>query len=153
MYFLLVICTLLIFPAASIIAEAALSQHALPFITLAGKWLAFWAVGIRLCIAGARQAMQPRFTAEEIFRVHDPASLPIVREVGFANLSMGLLGICSVYRPGWTIPAALAGGLFYGLAGFGHVFQKGKNAKEYLAMVSDWYVFFALMAFLWSSLM
>src|SRR5580704_16457999 len=126
MYFLLVIFVLLVFPAASIVAEAALSQHALPLITLTGKWLVFWAVGIRLFIAGARQVAQPQFTAEEIFRIHDPASFAIVREVGFANLSMGLLGICSIYRLGWTIPAALAGGLFYGLAGLGHVFQESK---------------------------
>jgi hypothetical protein len=43
------------------------------------------------------------------------------------------------------------GGLYYGLAGLGHVFQKSKNAKEYMAMVSDGFVFLALTAFLANS--
>jgi hypothetical protein len=52
---------------------------------------------------------------------------------------MGALGICSVFRPEWVIPAAIVGGLYYGLAGLGHLPQKNKNAKEYTAMVSDWF--------------
>jgi hypothetical protein len=71
----------------------------------------FWAGGVRLLIAGIRQVVQPRFTAEEIFRIHDRASFPIVREVGFANLSTGLLGICSLFRVGWVVPAAIVAGL------------------------------------------
>jgi hypothetical protein len=38
-----------------------------------------------------------------------------------------------------VIPAAIVGGLYYGLAGLGHLPQKNKNAKEYTAMVSDWF--------------
>jgi hypothetical protein len=43
---------------------------------------------------------------------------------------MGALGICSVFRPEWVIPAAIVGGLYYGLAGLGHLPQKNKNAKS-----------------------
>jgi hypothetical protein len=81
--------------------------------------------------------VQPPFTAEEIFGIRDTSSWPIVREIGFANLSMGALGICSIFRPGWVIPAAVVGGLYYGLAGLGHLPQQKKNAKEYTAMISD----------------
>jgi hypothetical protein len=107
---------------------------------------------VRLFIAGARQVIEPRFTAEEIFGIRDRASFAIVREVGFANLSMGVLGICSVFRVGWVVPAALVGGLYYGLAGAGHIFRKGKNAKEYTAMISDLFVFLVLMVFVLNSL-
>ncbi len=144
MYFAVVILLLLIFPVASIAIETTLSNHVVSLLFLIGKWFVFWAAGIRLFIAGARQVIQPQFTAEELFEIHDRASFAIVRELGFANLSMGLLGICSIFRPGWVIPAALAGGLYYGLAGLGHVFRKRKNAKEYVAMISDGFVFLVL---------
>ena len=112
----------------------------------------FWAVGIRLFIAGARQVVQPQFTAEEIFDIHDRRSFAIVRDLGFANLCMGLLGICSLFRAGWIVPAALVGGLYYGLAGVGHIFHKRKNAKEYMAMISDGFVFLVLLIFLLNTL-
>ena len=96
--------------------------------------------------------IQPQFTAEDIFDIHDRRSFAIVRELGFANLSMGLLGICSLFRTGWIVPAALIGGLYHGLAGVGHIFQKRKNAKEYMAMTSDGFVFLGLLIFLLNTL-
>jgi hypothetical protein len=148
MYFIMVALLLLVFPVSSITAEAILTDHAVSTIGLVGKWFAFWAVGIRLFIAGVRQVLQPRFTAEEIFGIRDQASFAIVRELGFANLSMGTLGIWSLIQSGWTVPAALVGGLYYGFAGAGHIFRKGKNAKEMVAMISDAFVFVVLAAFL-----
>ncbi len=152
MYFFFVISLLFVLPVVSVAIEANLSQNSLSIMSLTGRWLVFWAVGVRLFIAGARQVIQPQFTAEEIFRIRDRASFAIVREVGFANLSMGLLGICSVFRVGWIVPAAIVGGLYYGLAGVGHVFQKSKNAKEYTAMISDGFVFLALAVFVMNGL-
>jgi hypothetical protein len=108
------------------------------------KWFVFW-FGIRLFIAGVRQVLQPGFTAREIFGMQSAESYPIVREVGFGTLSMGTLGICSLYRPGWVLCAALVGGLYYGLAGLGHVFKEGKNAMEQTAMISDVFAFFVLL--------
>jgi len=147
MYFAVVILLMLVFPVASVITEAALSPNAVNIILLVGKWFVFWAVGVRLFIAGLRQVIQPEFTAKEIFGIQDRASFAIVREVGFGNLSMGLLGICSLIRGGWVVPAAIVGGLYYGLAGAGHIPQKNKNAKEYTAMVSDGFIFLVLAVF------
>jgi hypothetical protein len=152
MYFVSVALLLLILPAASIAVEASLYPRGLGLIFLIGKWLVFWAVGIRLFMAGTRQIVQPRFTAEEIFHAHDPSSLPIVREVGFGNLSIGALGIWSILRPGWVLPAAIVGGLYYGLAGIGHSLQTSRNAKENFAMLSDEFVFLVLLGFVLKSL-
>jgi hypothetical protein len=58
---------------------------------------------------------------------------------------MGLLGMCSVVRHDWIVPAAIVGGLYYGLAGIGHVFHRDKNAKEYVAMISDGFIFLVLL--------
>ncbi len=152
MYFVAVVLLLVILPLASITIEVFSSGHALGLMFLTGKWFVFWAVGVRLFIAGARQVIQPQFTAKEIFDIREHGSFAIVREVGFANLSMGLLGICSLFRVGWIVPAAFVGGLYYGLAGMGHLFRKSKNSKEYVAMVSDGFVFLVLIVFALNSL-
>jgi hypothetical protein len=105
-------------------------------------------VGVRLFLAGIRQVLQPSFTAVEIFEIHEPKALKIVRELGSANLSMGFLGLCSLWHKEWLIPATIVGGLYYGLAGLGHVPQPRKNAKEYTAMISDGFAFLVLWAFI-----
>ena len=144
---------LLILPVASIVTENSLAPHTLGAVFLIGKWFVFWSIGVRLFVAGVRQIFQPRFTAEEIFAIRDPGSFAIVREVGFANLSMGILGICSIVRVGWIVPAAVVGGLYYGLAGMGHLLRSEKNAKEYLALVSDFFIFLVLLGFVAKSLL
>jgi hypothetical protein len=149
MYFAVVLCLLLIFPSASVVWAGMNGHHEnITIIFLVGRWWSFWAVGVRLFIAGVRQVIQPRFTADEIFGVRDSASFPLVREIGFGNLSMGLLGVCSIIRTDWIVPAAIVGGLYYGLAGLGHIPQKNKNAKEFTAMISDLFVALLLAAFL-----
>jgi hypothetical protein len=152
MYFATVVLLLLVFPTTSVVIEAARAQHPASLMFMTGKWFVFWGVGIRLFLAGVRQVMQPRFTAEEIFRIRGAEAFAIVRELGFANLSMGTLGVGSLFQMGWIVPAAMVGGLYYGLAGLGHIGQKEKNAKEYIAMVSDGFIFLLLSVFLISQL-
>lgn len=147
MYFIIVVLFLLVCPAASVVIQAAQGHHSFGDPVLIARWWTFWAVGIRLFIAGIRQVIQPRFTAEEIFRIREPNVFPLVREIGFANLSMGAIGICSLVRISWVIPAAVAGGLYYGFAALGHIIQKNKNAKEYTAMVSDVFACLMLLVF------
>jgi hypothetical protein len=89
MYFATVILLLIVLPLAFVVAEAYRSDNGVGIILLVGRWFVFWAVGIRLSLAGIRQVVQPRFSAEEIFGIKEPTSLAIVRELGFANLSMG----------------------------------------------------------------
>jgi hypothetical protein len=152
MYFASVILLLLVLPVVSISVEALLFHHAMS-MALVGRWFVFWGVGVRLLMAGFRQVIQPRFTAEEIFGVHDTGSFAIVREVGFANLSMGFLGVCTLFRVGWLVPAAVVGGLYYGLAGALHVFSHDRNAKEYMAMISDVFIFVVLLVFILKSVL
>jgi hypothetical protein len=146
MYFVAVVLLLAILPAGSIALEAALSAHEVSIMVLVGKWYVFWACGIRLLLAGVRQVMQPRFTAAEIFDVDNLQVFPIVREIGFGNLAMGTLGLCGIFRADWLIPAAIVGGLYYGLAGLGHVLRGKRNLKETVAMVSDGFACIVLLA-------
>ncbi len=104
-------------------------------------------VGVRLFIAGLRQTIQPRFTAREIFKVEGEAVFPIVREIGFANLSMSTLALVSLLYPVFLLPAALVGGLYYGFAGLLHVAGHERNAKENVAMISDLFIAIVLLGF------
>ena len=67
--------------------------------------------------------------------------------MGFANISTGILGVCSIFNGGWVMPAAIVGGLFYGLAGVGHAFKRERNLFENVAMYSDFFVFIILLVY------
>src|SRR5271166_3794495 len=128
MYFAIVFCLMLAAPLGAI-AHSVLHSAA-PVMSLIGRWFVFWAVGVRLALAGLRQYFDPRFTAEQIFDLHGDDALPLVRELGIANFAAGALGILSMLRPDFLLPSAIAAAIFYGLAGFRHAAQPRRNAKE-----------------------
>ncbi|HMG83269.1 MAG TPA: DUF6790 family protein [Ferruginibacter sp.] len=111
-----------------------------PIISLLGKWFVFWAIGVRLLTAGIKQAMDPAFTAEKIFHITDKSSFIIVKELGFANICFGLIGIISLFVPEWRMAAAFAGGLFLILDGITHIIKKPASTNETIAMVSDLFI-------------
>ncbi len=139
--------------AASVAVEALRAPGAADLILLVGKWFTFWAVGVRLFLAGVMQTLRPQFTAQSIFDIKDEGALAVVREVGFGNLAIGTLGLASLAEPDWLMPAAIAGGLFYGLAGVGHAIRKTRNLKEQIALVSDLLIFALLAVFVGSRLL
>jgi hypothetical protein len=110
-------------------------------VFLIGKWFVFFAIGARLFVAGIRQVTGPQFTAQTIFGIKDPAAEKPVTEIGFGNLSMGLIALLTIVFPSWLVPAAIAGGLYLGLAGLKHVANAGKNRTETIAMVTDLIMF------------
>lgn len=147
MYLAIVVLLMGVCPLVSIAVEIVTKSGADPLFLVA-KWFVFWPVGVRLLLAGLRQTANPSFTAKTIFDVQDEAALPIVRELGFGNLSIGLLGALSLLVPSWVVPAALVGGLFYGLAGVQHLLKRDRNGVETIAMVSDLLLFLVLAAVL-----
>lgn len=147
MYFVVIALFMLVLPVACIAAEYSLLHTSADLIALTGKWFTFWGVGMRLGIAGLRQAFNPAFTARDIFEIEEPAAQQIVRELGFANLALGLLGLLSLL-PGWTPPAALAGAVFFALAGWKHTKAGERNATRTVAMISDIFVALVLAFYL-----
>ncbi len=145
MYLAIVVALVVVLPVASIAADA-LSTPA-PLMLLVGKWFVFWAAGVRLLTAGLKQIAQPGFTAHQIFRMKTDEALPIVRELGFANFAVGLLGIASLWATSFVLPVAIAGAVFYGAAGVQHVMQKDKSGNETVAMATDLVAFAALGAY------
>ena len=141
MYVLVVIALMLALPLISIVAQIFFTDHGALHVAsnlaVVAKWYVFWAVGVRLSLAGLRQIIQPRYTAETILGLTGAESLFFVRELGFANAAIGSVGITSLFAPNWVTPAAMLGAIYYGLAGINHCFHKGRNQLQNVALVSD----------------
>jgi len=114
---------------------------------LLGKWFIFSAVGLRLLLAGIKQTTNPAFTAKTIFQIEQKDVLPIVRELGFANICFGLIGIVSLFLPGWRIVSAFGSGLYYGIAGLQHIIKRPAGANEKFALITDILIFIILLVF------
>ena len=100
-----------------------------------------------LFLAGLRQTFTPGFTLKEIFEIDAPEASHIVQELGFANLSMGTLGLLALLHPMLTLAGAITGGLYYGLAGLKHITKGKRNAMRTTAMLTDILVFAVLAAY------
>lgn len=135
MYYFLVAALMFVLPMASIAFEAALLGAPVGALLIA-KWFAFWSVGCRLLLAGVKQIVDPRFSAQ-ILGIKSEDALVVIRELGFSNVALGLLGVLSLFQPGWRLGAALAGGMFYGFAGLMHLLSGRRNLLESVAMTSD----------------
>ena len=133
-----------ILPAICVFTEIISNKEKIFSFELFGKWFIFSAVGLRLFLAGIKQTANPSFTAKEIFHINNPESFPIVRELGFANLCFGLIGIISLFLPKWRIVSAFGSGLYYGIAGFQHLLKKSASANETFAMITDILIFILL---------
>jgi hypothetical protein len=147
-YLATVLLLMLALPAMSLAVEWAVAGGAIDPRETAGKWFVFWALGVRLFTAGLRQAAKPAFTAESIFGIEDPESHVIVRELGFANICLGGIGLISLVLPQWRTAAAFAGGLFMGLAGIMHAVKRPEGPNEIVAMASDLFIFCVMAAYL-----
>jgi hypothetical protein len=134
-----------VIPAVGFLGEHLAAQTALTF-GLFCKWFIFSAVGLRLFLAGVRQTLKPEFTAREIFHIEGSESFPIVRELGFANLCFGLVGIVSLFKPEWRVVSAFASGIYYALAGSLHLTKKPAGKNEKVALWTDIFIFILLLA-------
>jgi hypothetical protein len=146
MYIAIVALTMFFLPAASVLIERAVHPEA-PIIFLVGRWFVFWGVGVRLGLAEMRQFFQPGFTAKEIFHMQSDEALPIVRELGIANVATGLVGLLALRFSTFILPVSIAAGVFYGVAGVRHMADRGRSTNETIAMVSDMFLFFVLAFF------
>ena len=150
MYLVVVALTMFALPIASVIVERLLHPET-ALLLLIGRWFVFWSVGVRLFLAGARQTLQPAFTLNEIFHIAGDEALPIVRELGLANIGAGVLGLVSLFAPTFVVPTAIYAAIFYGFAGIGHAFERDRSGNENLAMASDFFIFAVLAIFLIAS--
>ncbi|HTE25906.1 DUF6790 family protein [Flavitalea sp.] len=145
-YVIMNISLLCILPAASVTAEIVKEQIPIHW-TIVAKWFIFWAAGIRLFTAGLKQAANPEFTAREIFRFTSKDSYVVIRELGFANIALGAMGILSVINEHWRLLAAITSCIFFGFAALQHYSKKPDTPNEFVALVYDTSVFIILLVF------
>jgi hypothetical protein len=139
----------LLLPAISVMAEHFIDHTTITW-HLAAKWLIFWGAGMRLFTAGIKQAATPEFTAINIFKMKGKESYVVIRELGFANISLGIMGILSVLNDSWRMLAAIATGIFFGFAAMQHCTKKPCSANEKVALAYDAVIFLSLLAYLFS---
>lgn len=137
LYIAVITLTMVVLPVVSIISELASQGTLAGILGIALKWFAFWAVGMRLLVAGLSQMLRPGFTAETILGVDDRRAHVLVQELGFANVAIGAAGLVSLVFPGWSLAVAFIGGVFLGLAGYNHWRRPERNLHENIAMWSD----------------
>ncbi|MFT3910138.1 MAG: hypothetical protein QM737_11975 [Ferruginibacter sp.] len=145
-YFIVVAVFTFLLPVVCSFAEIMINKTEFSF-SLFGKWFIFSAVGLRLFVAGIKQTTDPAFTAKQIFHIDSSESFPIVRELGFANLCFGLIGIISLFQPSWRIVSAFGSGIYYGIAGLQHLFKKAAGINEKFALVTDILIFAFLLVY------
>jgi hypothetical protein len=137
MYIAAVSLLMFIFPIASVLLESIANKNHAGLILLIGKWFVFWAIGVRLFTAGLRQSIKPGLTSEGILGIKGREVWIIVRELGFANITIGLAGIVTLWKPEWRLAVAFIGGLFLLLDGILHIASRQRNFEENVAMYSD----------------
>ncbi|HWS50559.1 MAG TPA: DUF6790 family protein [Microbacterium sp.] len=134
-YVILVVSQTIALPIVCGVIELAVSGGD-PVLVFA-KWWVFWGVGTRLLVAGLAQ-ISGKGPTSEILGSTTPSvqELQLVRELGTANIGMGLAGLLALV-PGWALPGGMAGGVFLLIAGAMHVTKKDKGPREALATWTD----------------
>lgn len=150
-YLFIVIATSIVFPIMGLLIETGIYASEFSLLNFC-KWFIFFAVGLRLFIAGLKQVFQPKFTAQEIFKINTTEVFPVIRELGFANICFGLIGLMSIFLPEWRIVSAFGSGIYYGLTGLLHLIKKPVTTNEKIALISDLYIFIVLLIFVVISL-
>jgi hypothetical protein len=136
-YIISVLAMILVIPSGGFLTEHALCNTPLSFDFFA-KWFIFSAVGLRLFFAGIQQSARPAFTAKEIFHIeHAEPCFPIVRELGFANICFGLMGIVSLFRSEWRVVSAFVCGLYFAFAALLHISRKSVGTNENFALFTN----------------
>ena len=137
MYAFIVIGLMLVIPIGCTLYDVFHSNHGTFSFGILLQWLVFWAVGVRLLLAGLRQIFQPGYTAEVVLGIKGDDCRRVIRELGFGCTAIGCIGAGSLFSETWLLPAAIAGAVFYGLAGVNHFLHKARGMTENVAMVSD----------------
>ena len=143
-----VILLFFLIPSLAIAIELILNNSTLTIVEITLKWVVFCSIGLRLGSSGLKQIIQPQFTASEIFNISDERVFPLVREIGFANISFSTIALISFFIPSFRLPSAIAGGLYFGLAGLLHILKYKASDEEKFAMITDIYIFVILLVLL-----
>jgi len=146
-YLLLNIGLVLIMPMVSTYTEHYVDEVTVSWTSLV-KWFIFWTIGIRMFATGIKQASSPEATEPKVLSIKNSDTYNMIRKLGFANITIGVMGILSVLHDQWRLLAAITGGLYLGLASVQHYFKKSYTPKQVIALIYDLLVFFVLFLYI-----
>lgn len=83
------------------------------------KWFVFWSLGISAVTAGLMQMFNPAYTANLLsISTND---FIVIKELGYANFSIGLIAVISLKYEKFRQPAAISYGVFMLLCMLNHM--------------------------------
>ena len=128
----------IILPIIFIIVETQIKRsqrQTFCFIDICGKWLAFWVIGFGGISVGLMQALNPAYTANLLgVQMSD---MIIVRELGFAQTGIGIIGLLSIRLHSFRKPAAIAFGIFILGATIIHLTRLGYVGFDEIVSLAD----------------
>ncbi len=115
--FLLLTCTL--FPIITAIIDIKTSNNKFDDYNIWYKWFLFWTIGIRLFLIGIKKVIYPLFYIKKVYKSY--CNQPnIIRDFGFSYISIGILGILSIFNRSWQFPTFITGLILYSLIGLNY---------------------------------
>lgn len=141
LYEISVVLFFLILPLFAVLIDLLIAKTPFSFFLLL-KWSDFSIVGLRLISAGIKQVLTPEFTLKSIFEIEDQRATRLVTEIGFSNISIGTIGILSLFFSTFRLPISICGALYFLLCFLMHL--KDKKKGELFSMLTDFYAFIIL---------
>ncbi|TCL54652.1 hypothetical protein EDD76_11977 [Kineothrix alysoides] len=138
MHMIYVIGVMLVIPAICVAIDYSRKPKE-DLLFLFCKWFVFWAIGIRGITGGLMQTLNPAYTAWLLQTGTD--NYIIIRELGGANLSFGVLGIISIFSHSYRKAAALSCAIFLLVAAVIHISRLSViELSEVMSLVGDLFV-------------
>ncbi len=137
----------LLFPLCSVVGEYMIAATAID-PGLIAKWFIFWGLGICLLVKGVVQLTIPRFAAFYSYHSINLKNREIVKQLGILNISIGALGVFSLFNEQAQQTAAFTAVIYFGLTTLWHFFRKADPAYEIISLVTDLLLFSTSLLFL-----
>lgn len=103
------------------------------------KWYIFWTIGFRALTTGAMQFLNSSYTME-LLQMGEESKI-IIMELGFAQFGIGLIGILSVWKKSFRLPAIITYGIFMLGASLIHIVRfTTANLEEIVSLAGDLFV-------------
>lgn len=138
MYFVLVILLMLVLPLASAGIERYAGHIGMGLPILIERWLVFFGASVSDSPSQEYVRSQNRSSQRKRSSASRARSLRLsYPNSGLRNTAIGIVGVGSVLHPSWLTSAAVAGCVFYALAGINHIRHRHRTRLQNIAMVSD----------------
>ena len=118
-YNLFLLLTSSVFPIVTSIVDIYIHNEKYSNLNIWYKWFLFWSIGIRLLLIGIKKVLFPLFYIKKVYKSY--CNQPnIIKDFGFSYISIGILGIISLFYDNWKFPTYITGSILYLLIGLNY---------------------------------